>query len=72
MGGDLLSAIRGGRFYLGAGVLPPTSWWSTVDRPLPLEVGSGSTAAMGLPVPCHKAKESVGAPGDPYAPYDNL
>ena len=53
-------------------VLPPTSWWSTVDRPLPLEVGSDSTAALDLPVPSHTAKESVGAPGDPYAPYENL
>ena len=43
-----------------------------LNLPLPREVGSGSTAALDLPVPSHTAKESVGAPGDPYAPYDNL
>ena len=56
-GGDLLRAICGGWFYLGAD--PRLVASHLLNTPLPREVGSGSTAALDLPVPPHTTKESV-------------
>ena len=53
-------------------VLPPTSWWSTVDMPLPREVGSDSTAALDLPVPAYtveKVSEQLVGPARLVATY---
>ena len=54
------------------GCCPQLAASHLLDMPLPREVGSGSTAALGLPVPPHTAKESVGATGRSCARYRNL
>ena len=52
-----------------AGCSPQLGGGQLLNLPLPREIGSGSTAASDLLVPTYTAKESVGAPGNPYAHY---
>ena len=50
-----------------AGCSPQLARGHLLDLPLPREISSDSNAALDLPVPTYTAKESVGAPVNPYA-----